>query len=54
MTLSGGVEASHILFNLTGTSGNIFSTSGGNVLYGTFLATNGAISSSRNSILLVS
>lgn len=36
-----GVEASHILFNLTGTSGNIFSTSGGNVLFGTFLATDG-------------
>jgi hypothetical protein len=41
MTLSGGVSASHILFNLTGTSGNILQTSGGNVLDGTFLATRG-------------
>src|SRR6516164_821914 len=41
MTLSGGVLPSHILFNLTGTSGNIFQTSGGNVLFGTFLATRG-------------
>ncbi len=40
MTLS-GVSASHVLFNLTGKSGNIFQTSGGNVLYGTYLATNG-------------
>jgi hypothetical protein len=28
-------------FNLTGKSGNIFQTSEGNVLYGTYLATNG-------------
>jgi hypothetical protein len=41
MTLTGGVLASHILFNLTGTSGNIFQTAGGNSLYGTFLATQG-------------
>jgi hypothetical protein len=40
MTLS-GVLASHVLFNLTGKSGIIFQTSGGNVLYGTYLATNG-------------
>jgi hypothetical protein len=40
MTLS-GVLASNILFNLTGTSGNIFQTSGGDVLFGTFLATHG-------------
>lgn len=40
ITLS-GVSASHVLFNLTGTSGNILQTSGGNVLYGTYLATNG-------------
>lgn len=40
MTLS-GVSASHVLFNLTGKSGKIFQTSGGNVLYGTYLATNG-------------
>ena len=41
MTLSGGVKASHILFNFTGTSGNVFSTAGGGVLYGTYLATRG-------------
>jgi hypothetical protein len=41
MTLTGGVTASHILFNLTGTSGNIFQTAGGDVLFGTFLATDG-------------
>lgn len=40
MTLSGGVLASHILFNLTGT-GTVFQTSGGDVSYGTYLATNG-------------
>ena len=40
-TLSGGVTASDILFNLLGTSGNIFQTSGGDQLEGTFLATNG-------------
>ena len=37
----GGVNPSHILWNLTGTSGNIFQTSGGGVEYGTFLATRG-------------
>jgi len=36
-----GVNASQILFNMTGASGNIFQTSGGNTLYGTFLATHG-------------
>jgi hypothetical protein len=41
MTLSGGVTAANILWNLTGTSGQVLSTSGGNVLYGTFLATKG-------------
>ena len=41
MTLSGGVTASHILFNITGSSGNVFQTSGGDLLYGTFLATKG-------------
>jgi hypothetical protein len=41
ITLSGGVLPSHILFNLTGTSGNIFQTSAGDVLFGTFLATRG-------------
>lgn len=40
-TLSGGVSASNLLFNLTGTSGNIFQTSGGAGLVGTFLATRG-------------
>jgi hypothetical protein len=40
MTLS-GVWANHVLFVLTGTSGNVFSTSGGNTLFGTFLATDG-------------
>ncbi len=41
MTLSGGVTASDILFNFTGTSGQVLNTSGGNVLYGTYLATDG-------------
>jgi hypothetical protein len=41
MTLLGGVTASHVLFNLTGTSGNVLQTGGGSVLYGTFLATHG-------------
>jgi len=40
MTLS-GVLASQIIFNFTGTSGNVFQTSGGNQLYGTFLAADG-------------
>jgi len=40
MTLS-GVSASQILFNFTGTSGNVFQTSGGDSLYGTFLAVDG-------------
>ena len=41
MTLSGGLLASNVLWNLTGTSGNILQTSGGDVLVGTFLATDG-------------
>jgi hypothetical protein len=41
MTLLGGITAANILFNFLGTSGNVFQTSGGDVLYGTFLATNG-------------
>ncbi|MGH8092736.1 MAG: PEP-CTERM sorting domain-containing protein [Chthoniobacterales bacterium] len=42
MTLSGGVLASHILFNLTGTGMvAVFQTSGGDVSYGTYLATHG-------------
>lgn len=40
MTLSGGVTWEHVLFNLTGT-GTVFQTSGGDVSYGTYLATNG-------------
>jgi hypothetical protein len=40
MTLS-GVSASQILFNFTATSGQVFNTSGGNTMYGTFLATRG-------------
>jgi hypothetical protein len=41
MTLSGGVTPSDIIFNFTGTSGTVFQTSGGDVLYGTFLAVDG-------------
>jgi hypothetical protein len=41
MSLSGGVLASHVLFNLTGTSGNVFQTSGGDLSIGTYLATRG-------------
>ena len=36
-----GVTSSQILWNFTGTSGNVFQTSGGDVLFGTFLATHG-------------
>jgi len=41
MTLGAGLDPNHILFNLLGTSGNIFQTSGGDVLYGTYLSTHG-------------
>lgn len=41
MTLEGGITASHILFNLTGSSGTVLQTSDGDSLYGTFLATDG-------------
>ena len=41
MTLTGGILASNVLFNFTGTSGQVLSTSGGDKLYGTFLATDG-------------
>jgi hypothetical protein len=41
MTLLGGVSPSNILFNLTGSGTVLFQTSGGDVLYGTFLAVNG-------------
>lgn len=40
MALSGGVLPAHVLFNLTGRSGSVLN-SGGNELYGTYLATNG-------------
>jgi hypothetical protein len=36
-----GVTSSQILWNFTGTSGDVFQTSGGDVLFGTFLATHG-------------
>jgi hypothetical protein len=36
-----GIPPDHILWNLTGTSGNIFQTSGGGTEFGTFLATRG-------------
>jgi hypothetical protein len=41
MTLSGSVDPSHILFNLTGTGMVLFQTAGGDISYGTYLATNG-------------
>ena len=40
MTLLGGVNPAHILFNLTGT-GTVFQTSGGDLSYGIYLAANG-------------
>jgi len=40
ITLS-GVSPSQLLFNFTGTSGNVFQTSGGDLSYGTYLATDG-------------
>jgi hypothetical protein len=40
MTLD-GVLASNVLFNFTATSGHVFQTSGGDVSYGTYLATYG-------------
>jgi hypothetical protein len=41
MTLS-GISPNHVLFVFTGTSGNVFSTSGtSNTLFGTYLATDG-------------
>ena len=41
MTLTGGLTANHVIWDLNGTMGNILQTSGGNVLDGTFLATMG-------------
>lgn len=41
MTLTGGVTANHIIWDLDGTTGNILQTSGGNRLFGTFVATKG-------------
>jgi hypothetical protein len=43
MTLGGGVTASHILWNFTGNAtGNVFQTSNGDTLYGTFLSALGS------------
>jgi hypothetical protein len=43
MTLGGGVTASHILWNFTGNgTGNVFQTSGGDTVYGTFLSALGS------------
>ncbi len=36
-----GISAGQLLFNFTASSGNVFQTSGGDVSYGTYLATNG-------------
>ena len=47
MTLTGGGTAANILWNLT-SSGTVLQTSGGDSLVGTFLATDGARSSSRS------
>lgn len=41
MMLTGGLTASNVLFNFTGTSGHVLQTSGGDQLFGTFLATDG-------------
>jgi hypothetical protein len=41
MTLSGGVTAANVLWDLTASSGHVLQTSGGDSLVGTFLATNG-------------
>lgn len=41
MTLGANVSASHILWNFTGTASDVFQTSGGNKVYGTFLAVTG-------------
>jgi hypothetical protein len=43
MTLGGGVTASHILWNFTGNAtGNVFQTSNGDTVYGTFLSALGS------------
>lgn len=41
MGLLGGVDPSHILFNLTGAGTVLFQTAGGDLSYGTYLAVNG-------------
>jgi hypothetical protein len=41
MTLTGGVTADHIFWDLDGSSGNVLQTSGGNQLFGTFIDTKG-------------
>lgn len=46
-----GISASQILWNFTGTSGTVFQTSGGDQLYGTFLATDGGSFQFSNLVL---
>ncbi len=41
LTLEGGVQTTNVLFNFTGTSGNVFQTSGGDTSVGVYLATDG-------------
>ncbi len=41
VVLSGGVTADHVLWNFTGTSGQVLNTSGGDSLVGTFLSVYG-------------
>ena len=41
MSISGGIDPSHIIFNLTGTGTVVFQTAGGDLSYGIYLATNG-------------
>jgi hypothetical protein len=51
MALTGGVTADHVIFDFTGASGNVFQTSGGDLLYGTFLATHGGSFQFSNLVL---
>lgn len=41
MFLTGGLDSSRVLWNLTASSGDVFKTAGGNSSVGTFLAVNG-------------
>jgi hypothetical protein len=41
MTLTGGLTANHIIWDLDGASGHVLQTSGGDTLFGTFLDTKG-------------